>query len=133
MDSVTTVATVPAIDRTRRCTAATVVTVSATAVTEVMDATASAAHVYTVTAVNPGASTLTINPGGTIGAADVFDEAVVVAVRDAAQPPLQTIRYRFGDSDGNGTPGWEDWYDDETGEDDPCAYVSANAQAQPTT
>lgn len=68
------------------------------------DATASAAHVYTVTAVNPGASTVTINPGGTIGAADVFNESVVVAVRDNAQPPLQTIRYRFADSDGNGTP-----------------------------
>lgn len=28
-------------------------------------------------------------------------------------------------SDGDGTPGWEDWYDDETGIDDPREYVNA--------
>ena len=27
------------------------------------------------------------------------------------------------DSDGAGTPGWEDWYDEETGESDPDAYL----------
>lgn len=27
------------------------------------------------------------------------------------------------DCDGEGTPGWEDWSDDETGEDDPRAYL----------
>ena len=27
------------------------------------------------------------------------------------------------DSDGEGTPGWEDWYDEETGEDDPEAWL----------
>jgi len=26
------------------------------------------------------------------------------------------------DCDGEGNPGWEDWYDEETGEDDPEAY-----------
>lgn len=34
-------------------------------------------------------------------------------------------------SDGEGTPGWKDWYDEETGEDDPQAFVSANNQALP--
>lgn len=29
------------------------------------------------------------------------------------------------DSDGEGTPGWEDWYDEETGEDDPSEYLKA--------
>lgn len=28
------------------------------------------------------------------------------------------------DSDGEGTPGWEDWYDEETGEDDPKAWLA---------
>jgi len=28
--------------------------------------------------------------------------------------------------DGEGTPGWEGWYDEETGEDDPREYVDAN-------
>ena len=28
-------------------------------------------------------------------------------------------------SDGEGTPGWEDWYDEESGEDDPQAFVDA--------
>lgn len=28
------------------------------------------------------------------------------------------------DSDGEGTPGWEDWFDEETGEDDPEAWLS---------
>ena len=27
------------------------------------------------------------------------------------------------DSDGDGTPGWEDWYDEETGDDCPKEYV----------
>jgi len=27
------------------------------------------------------------------------------------------------DSDGDGNPGWEDWYDLETGEDDPEEYL----------
>lgn len=27
------------------------------------------------------------------------------------------------DIDGDGTPGWEDWYDEESGEDDPRAFV----------
>ena len=29
------------------------------------------------------------------------------------------------DNDGEGTPGWEDWYDDETNSDDPVAYVKS--------
>lgn len=27
------------------------------------------------------------------------------------------------DSDGEGTPGWEDWYDEESGDDDPVEFV----------
>jgi hypothetical protein len=26
---------------------------------------------------------------------------------------------------GDGVPGWEDWYDEETGEDDPAAWIEA--------
>lgn len=33
------------------------------------------------------------------------------------------IRRWRADSDGEGTPGWEDWYDEETGEDDPYLYL----------
>lgn len=33
------------------------------------------------------------------------------------------------DCDGDGTPGWEDWYDDETGEDDPREWLSMTANA----
>ena len=32
------------------------------------------------------------------------------------------------DSDGEGTPGWEDWYDEETGEDDPEAWLMLRAE-----
>lgn|SRR3546814_506371 len=38
------------------------------------------------------------------------------------------LRRWCADSDGEGTPGWEDWCDEETGEDDPRAYVSANTE-----
>lgn len=31
------------------------------------------------------------------------------------------------DTDGEGTPGWEDWYDEETGDDDLAAYLQAKA------
>ena len=31
------------------------------------------------------------------------------------------------DSDGDGTPGWEDWYDEETGDDDPGEWLAAQA------
>lgn len=27
------------------------------------------------------------------------------------------------DSDGEGTPGWNDWYDEDTGEDDPARWL----------
>ena len=33
------------------------------------------------------------------------------------------LRQWCDNSDGEGTPGWEDWYDDETGEDDPLAFL----------
>lgn len=36
------------------------------------------------------------------------------------------LRRWCNDSDGAGTPGWEDWYDEETGDDDPSAFLSAN-------
>jgi hypothetical protein len=28
------------------------------------------------------------------------------------------------DADGEGNQGWEDWYDEETGEEDPVAYIA---------
>ena len=34
--------------------------------------------------------------------------------------------------DGEGTPGWEDWYDDETGHDDPREFLLANARLSGT-
>lgn len=34
---------------------------------------------------------------------------------------------------GDGEPGWEDWFDEETGEDDPAAWLeAANAELRPT-
>lgn len=54
-------------------------------------------RVYTVgTPVTAGRIKLDNVPAGTSG------EAVVVVVKDAAQPPLQSIRYRLADSDGDG-------------------------------
>lgn len=51
-------------------------------------------RVYTVTANGPG--TFNINPGTVLtSAADVPAETIVLKVRDNAQPPLQTIRYRL--------------------------------------
>ena len=32
------------------------------------------------------------------------------------------------DSDGEGTPGWEDWFDEETGVDDPAEWLAECAQ-----
>ena len=32
---------------------------------------------------------------------------------------------RWCADDGNGFPGWEDWYDDETGEEDPAKFLQA--------
>lgn len=34
------------------------------------------------------------------------------------------------DNDGDGTPGWEDWYDEETGEDDPERFLAEKADVQ---
>lgn len=34
------------------------------------------------------------------------------------------LRRWCDDSDGVGTPGWEDWYDEETGEDDPREFLA---------
>ena len=33
------------------------------------------------------------------------------------------LRRWCDDGDGNGTPGWEDWIDDETGEEDPEEWL----------
>ena len=33
---------------------------------------------------------------------------------------------RWCADDGDGVPGWEDWYDEETGEDDPAAWLEAD-------
>jgi len=38
------------------------------------------------------------------------------------------IRRWCANSDGEGTPGWEDWHDEETGEDDPERYLEGNGQ-----
>lgn len=32
---------------------------------------------------------------------------------------------RWCADNGDGVPGWEDWYDDESGEDDPRAFLEA--------
>lgn len=32
------------------------------------------------------------------------------------------------DADGEGTPGWEDWYDETSGVDDPVAFVTMKQQ-----
>ena len=34
------------------------------------------------------------------------------------------LRRWCNNSDGEGTPGWEDWYDEGTGEDDPKAWLA---------
>ena len=36
------------------------------------------------------------------------------------------------DIDGEGTPGWCSWFDDDTGEDDPVAWLSSRASAKIT-
>lgn len=36
------------------------------------------------------------------------------------------LRRWVENSDGEGTPGWEDWYDEETGEEDPAVFVKDN-------
>jgi hypothetical protein len=33
------------------------------------------------------------------------------------------------DSNGDGRPGWEDWYDEETGEDDPRSRIEEGQQS----
>lgn len=37
------------------------------------------------------------------------------------------LRRWCGDSDSDGTPGWEDWYDEDSGEDDPAMWLAAQA------
>ncbi len=37
------------------------------------------------------------------------------------------IRRWCANADGCGNPGWEDWYDDETGDDDPVEWLSMPA------
>ena len=39
------------------------------------------------------------------------------------------LRRWCADADGEGTPGWEDWYDEETGEDDPKVWLAEQAAA----
>ena len=39
------------------------------------------------------------------------------------------LRRWCDDCDGEGNPGWEEWFDDETGEDDPEAWLLDQAQA----
>ncbi len=56
-------------------------------------------RVYTVTDVNEGAKTVTLDTA----VAGVEGETVVVRVRNATQPTIQKIRYRLVDTDGDGT------------------------------
>ena len=37
------------------------------------------------------------------------------------------LRRWCANSDGEGTPGWEDWYDEETGEEDPQTWLLTKA------
>ncbi len=37
------------------------------------------------------------------------------------------LRRWTNDSDGEGNPGWEDWYDEDTGEDDPRTFLDLAA------
>jgi hypothetical protein len=39
------------------------------------------------------------------------------------------LRRWCADSDGEGNPGWEDWYDEETGEDSPAVWLEEQAKA----
>ncbi len=41
------------------------------------------------------------------------------------------LRRWCDDSDGDGYPGWENWYDEETGNDDPSQFVKVAAPASP--
>ena len=38
------------------------------------------------------------------------------------------LRRWCADSDGDGTPGWEDWHDEKTGEDDPEEFLKSRQQ-----
>lgn len=40
------------------------------------------------------------------------------------------LRQWCADSDGEGTPGWEDWYDEATGEDDPKVWLADQKPAK---
>lgn len=42
------------------------------------------------------------------------------------------LRRWCDDSDGEGTPGWEEWYDDETGFDDPREFLLHNTGNNPS-
>jgi hypothetical protein len=37
---------------------------------------------------------------------------------------------RWCEDAGDGVPGWEDWYDEETGEDDPLVYLKGEPHDQ---
>jgi len=61
-----------------------------------------AKRVYTVVAV--GANTLDLDdPNGGLSPGDINPEAVVLRVVSNTQPPVQTIRYRHADTNGDGT------------------------------
>jgi len=75
---------------------------------------------------------------------DVPDVATGVLMMDAlAEYDLFQLRNRIkpdycnagglrrwcADSDGEGTPGWEDWYDKETSEEDPREFVKTERTA----
>lgn len=57
--------------------------------------TSDAARVYTVQ--SSSGTTVTIAKNGTLDAGDILQESVMVRVRNASEPPLQTIRYRLND------------------------------------
>ena len=58
-----------------------------------------------------------------------LDPSILFIKRAKLSGEMQTLRRAsFKDLD-RGVPGWEDWYDEETGEDDPAAWLeAANAE-----
>jgi hypothetical protein len=58
----------------------------------------------------------------------VFADYDLFQVKHNIKPDYSNVgglRRWCSDSDGEGTPGWEDWFDEETGIDDPAAYLEA--------
>ena len=62
---------------------------------------------------------------------DVLAEYDLFQFKNKVKPDYSNaggLRRWCADSDGEGKPGWEDWYDEETGEDDPKQWLADKAQ-----